>query len=464
MSENYEVVRNLLNSNDTEKIRTTVENFQLVEMPDKVVEYVSAKLLSDNKAVIDSIARILSINTNKNIPKYLVPYVSSEKISTRNLAGEILLNRKEESVNAMLVYLPDANDDDQKFIIDILGLIGDKRPTDEIINVLKHTKDDNVVLACIESLGNIKAEEGIDEIINIYDNNELFHPTIIEALSKIGTPKCIDFINKSYYGVDELTKFSLIEGLGDIGNEESFNMLISDLQYLESAYQWVAIEAIGKMQEKLELKLPIDKGLKNALLETLESSDIQYKKSAVRLVSLFAAEEMIEHVLNIYGKDEEVDQKLRVYFQANSQVFLRKISEYFSTNPTNVKLYLELIKELIQLDGGESVQALDDIEFRKFIEAFSILLSNSDEEVRGCSIELLFYLDAETAFIFSDTMLEDSNSWNRMKLLEIIQNGDDPRIVEIIKILAKDSDETVRENAQSNLNERGISNLELKGN
>ncbi len=79
-------------------------------------------------------------------------------------------------------------------------------------------------------------------------------------------------------------------------------------------------------------------------------------------------------------------------------------------------------------------------------------------------MELLFFFDAETAFVFSDTMLEDSNSWNRMKLLEIVQNGDDERIIEIIKTLSKDKDEIVKENAQNILNERGISNLELKDN
>jgi len=464
MSENYEVVRNLLDSNDADKIRTTVENFQLVEMPDKVVEYTSNKLLSDNNAIKDTIARILSVNTNKNIPKYLVPYISSENISTRNLAGEILLNRKNESVSAMLDYLPDANDDDQKFIIDILGLIGDKRPTQEIINVLKVTTDDNVILACIEALGNIETEDGIDEIINVYDKNELFHPTIVEALGKIGTTKCIEFINKIYYGVDELTKFSLIEGLGETGNEESFNMLIADLQYLDTAYQWVAIEAIGKMQERIELELPATKGLKNALLETLGSSDLQYKKSAVRLISLFPSEDMIEYVFTVYGNDEEVDEKLKIYFQENSEVFFKKIGEYLSTNPSNIKLYLEQIKEIINIDEGASLQSLSEIEFRKLIESFTILLSNSDEEVRGGSMELLFFLDAETAFVFSDTMLEDSNSWNRMKLLEIVQNGDDERIIEIIKNLAKDKDDIVKENAQNILNERGISNLELKDN
>jgi HEAT repeat protein len=462
MNENYEIVKKLLDTNDTDTIRTTVENFQMVEMPDKVVEYVTAKLELDDNAVRDVITRILSHNKNKNIPKYLVPYISSDEIAARNLAGEILLSRKSDSVQAMLNYLPDANDDDQKFIIDILGLIGDKSATEEIINVLKVSKDDNTILACIEALGNLKAPEGVDEIISMYDSNELFQPTIIEALGKIGTPECINFINANYYGVDEMSKFPLIESLGEIGNEESFNMLINDLQYLDTAYKWVAIEAIGKLQERLNLDLPADKVLKTSLIETLESSDDQYKKSAIKLVNLFDGEEIIEYVFSIYGKDESIDQELKQYFQKNSVVFFKKIILYIKTVPQNLKLCVELIKELIQFDEGESLHQLSDLELRGFVEEFTVLLSNPDEEVRNLAIELLFYLDAETALLFGDTMLEDQNSWNRLKLLEIIQYGDDPRIIELIKELAKDKDEVVRENAQNILNERGLTNLELK--
>ena len=462
MSENFEIVKKILDTNETEKIRTTVENFQMVEMPDKVVEYVTAKLLLDDNAVRDVITRILSHNKNKNISKYLVPYISSDVIAARNLAGEILLKRKSDSVKAMLNYLPDANDDDQKFIIDILGLIGDKSATEEIINVLKITKDDNTILACIEALGNLKAAEGVDEIISIYDANELFQPTIIEALGKIGTPECINFINANYYGVDELTKFPLIESLGEIGNEESFNMLINDLQYLDTAYKWVAIEAIGKLQERLNLDLPADKVLKTSLIETLESSDDQYRKSAIKLINLFDGEEIIEYVFGVFGKDENVDLELKQYFQKYSSVFFQKIIDYIKTSPANLKLCVEQIKELIQIDEGESLQTLNDKQLRDFVEEFTVLLSNPDEEVRSLAIELLFYLDAETALLFSDTMLEDTNSWNRLKLLEIIQYGDDPRIIDLIKELAKDKDEVVRENAQNILNERGLTNLEIK--
>ena len=462
MSNNYEIIKNILDTEEAEKIRTTVENFQLVEMPDKVVEYVTAKLLSDDNGVKDTITRILSYNKNPNIPKYLVPYVSSENIAARNLAGEILLNRKIESIDAMMSYLPDANDDDQKFIIDILGLIGDPKPASEIVSVLRYTKDDNVILACVEALGNMKTEIGIEDLISIYEQNELFRPTVIEAFGKIGSAECVNFINTNYYGVDELTKFSLIESLGEIGNEESFNMLINDIQYLDGAYKWVAIETIGKLEEKYGFPLPSDVALKNSLIETLEDADLLYKKAAIKLVSLFDGEDVLDKVLNIYGNTEEIDHKLFEYFSNNLETFFKKTSEYLKNNPPNSKEIISLIKEMIQIDGGISLQSLTDFEIRSFVEEFTNQLSNPDEEVRASSMELLFFLDLETALMFSDGMLEDSSTWNRMRLLDIIQYGDHPKILEILKSLASDSDEMVRENAQAILNERGISNLQLK--
>ncbi|MBK7104460.1 MAG: HEAT repeat domain-containing protein [Ignavibacteriae bacterium] len=462
MSNHYDVIKKILDTNDADKIRTTAENFQLVEMPDKVVEYLTQKLILDDNGVKDTLTRILSSNKNSNIPKYLVPYISSENISARNLAGEILLNRRVESIKSMVEYLPSANDDDKKFIIDILGLIGNPDPAYEIISILKYSRDDNVILACIEALGNIKSEDSIDEIISVYDRNELFRPTVIEALGKIGTEECIDFINENYYGVDELTKYSLIESLGEIGNEKSFNMLINDIQYLEGPFKWVAIETIGKLEEKRNLQLPTDIALKNSLLETLQSADLQYKKSAVRLISMFEGDNIVEHLFSIFANDEEIDNKLREYFTNNLPIFFRKASLYLKQNPHNLKSFVSLIKDMIQFDGGLSLQTLNDLEVRNYVEIFSNLLTHSDEEVRSSSMELLFFLDLETAFVFADTMLEDSVTWNRIRLLEIVQYGEDPRIIEIIKTLANDQDEMVRENAQNILAERGISNLQLK--
>lgn len=462
MSNNFNLVKHILDTDESEKIRTTVENFQLVEMPDEIVEFVTAKLLSKDNGIKDTITKVLISNKNKNIPKYLVPYISSEDLAARNLAGEILLKRKNESIEAMLNYLPKANDDDKKFIIDILGLIGDPQPAKEIIGILKFSNDDNVILACVEALGNLKTDIGFNEMIAVYKQNELFRPTVIEALGKIGTNESISFINKNYYGADELTKYSLIESLGNIGNKESFEMLINDVQYLKGAFKWVAIETIGKLQEKLNLTFPQNIDLKNSLIETLETADIQYKKASVRLVCLFNNEELLEKVLNIYGIDEEIDQKLYKYFSNNKISFFKKVSQYLKQKPQNINQIIKLMIEMIQLDSGESLQLLDELELRTIVEQLTSQLTNSDEEIRSISMELLFFLDAETALIFSDIMVEDAVSWNRLKLLEIIKNGEHPQITTILKTLSNDEDEMVRENAQVILNERGISNLQVK--
>lgn len=462
MSNNFNKIKQILDTNEVDKIRTTVENFQLVEMPDEVVEYVTEKLLSNDNGVKDTITRILSHNKNNNIPKYLVPYISSENIAARNLAGEILLKRKNESIESMLQYLPEANDDDKKFIIDILGLIGDPSPSEAILDVLRSTKDENVILACIEALGNVRSEIGFNYLVEMYNQNELFRPTVIEALGKIGSPESMSFINQNYYGADELTKYSLIESLGDIGNEESYHMMINDIQYLEGPFKWAAIETISKLQKRLNLNLPSNINLKNSLLETLESADLQYKKAAIKIVCLLNEEDMLGKVISIYGNDDEIDQNLKEYFYNNSDLFFRKISTYLKQEPQNIKAIISLIMEMIQNNGGASLQNLNELEIRSFIEMFTIQISNTDEEVRASSMELLFFLDVDTALMFTDIMLEDPVSWNRIKLLEIIQYGEHPKIVEIIKTLASDSDEMVKENALAVLNERGISTLQLK--
>lgn len=188
-----------------------------------------------------------------------------------------------------------------------------------------------------------------------------------------------------------MTKFSLIESLGEIGNEDSFNMLINDIQYLESAYKWVAIETIGKLEEKLNLELPSDIALKHSLIETLESGDLQYKKSAVRLISKFNDDEVLNQVLQLYGNEEEIDYKLKEYFAANNNMFFKKTSSYIKQPINNSKAIINLIKEMIQYDGGLSLQSLSELELRSYVEYLTSQLNHPDEEVRSTVMELVFF-------------------------------------------------------------------------
>ena len=55
------------------------------------------------------------------------------------------------------------------------------------------------------------------------------------------------------------------------------------------------------------------------------------------------------------------------------------------------------------------------------------LSENTDEEVEEVRLIVIF-LDPETGVLFLDTMLSDDNFWNRIRLVEILENFDDERI------------------------------------
>ena len=97
---------------------------------------------------------------------------------------------------------------------------------------------------------------------------------------------------------------------------------------------------------------------------------------------------------------EEIDQKLKEYFSNNIISFFRKITQYTKQQPQNINQIIKLLFEMLQSDGGESLQSLNELEVRSIIEQLIVHLTNPDEEVRATSMELLFFLDAETALMF----------------------------------------------------------------
>jgi len=75
------------------------------------------------------------------------------------------------------------------------------------------------------------------------------------------------------------------------------------------------------------------------------------------------------------------------------------------------------------------------------------LLNDPDEEVRRASMEILFTIDPETALLFIDSMVADENTWNRIRLVELIEQLPMEAVETSLQKLAKDEDEMVRDRA-----------------
>ncbi len=376
-----------------------------------------------------------------------MPYISSPDAATRNLAGEILLAKGSEAVDAMLEYLKNANEDDQKFIIDLLGLIGDKKAVPSILKVLEKSEDDNVILACIEALGNLKALEGVQEIKNTYSKNELFSATVMEALGKIGGDEAVSFMLEKYNEVDELTKFSIVECLGDVGNQDAMDLLNEVISNYNGPLAWAAFESLMKLRNNMNYDINEGKHLYALTKEIFAEGDLKYKIYASQCYKAFSDRGVMQEAIKNYGLDEKLDEKLESIFFQYSDNFFLEITDFLSDNDEKVNKFLELIKNLIANGKAESFFNLEEVEQNKFSNFLVAKLDHHDEVIRLTSMELLFFLLPETALLFLDKMAEDPSPWNKLRLLEIIQNSREPQVVEVIKKLAEDEDEMVKETA-----------------
>ncbi len=407
--------------NSIEEIFEYLDNVDVDSLNREESEEFCKLIESEDKGVINEFSMKVSFSTNENIARAIVKYVASEKSAVRNLAGEILISMGKTSIKPLVEALPEGDKHKKKFIIDVLGLIGDGSVEDKLIETMEAEKDENVILACVEALGNIKSEKSVEHLINLYSVNELFIPSIIEALGKIASEKALDFIMSAYRNEDPLIKFSIIESLGSVGNEKSFYFLVAELPKLEGPISWAAIDSIYKLSNKLGLEIPFDESFKRRVLNTIYEADEQYKKSAVYLLQPYNDKETIKAYLSVFGYDAETDELIKDKFFNNIKVAAEVFEEYIVSEPENLHDLLSVFEELYQYPDFKLEDYLSKLEIQSLINTLADILDSPNEEVRKSAINLMFKIDFQSASLFLDKMLEDENLWNRLFLIDLLE-------------------------------------------
>jgi len=443
-----------LNSDDPAERRETAENLLSEEINLEIAKALVAKMTDTDKGVRDAISMTLAYNDFETIPELVVPFISSEEISVRNLAGEILVRRGLNSIPAMMKYLRTSDDDDQKFIIDIFALIGDDAPVEMVKNILIETQNENVALACIEALGSMKAEGAIEELKKAFDKNELYRPTIAETFGKIGSASALEFLIERYDEIDELSRFSVLESFGEIGDQQTFYFILSKLKNAQPPLNWAIVSSLNALKDRLGLEIPFDETTKHAILNTLSEADLKYRQSAAALLTLYRDAEVLNACINAYGSDPEIDGNLQAILIEQPSMFYTQLIDKLRQTQHNLRSLLELLKQTLDMDGGEGLKTLGGLELHNLTERLSECLTNPNEEVRRFSMELLFSTNRETAFVFLDTMLSDSNTWNKLLLVDILEQIEDPRSNDGLRTLAADSEEMIQQRAEWVLSQR----------
>jgi HEAT repeat protein len=286
------------------------------------------------------------------------------------------------------------------------------------------------------------------------DEDELLTPTVMEALGKIGNKEAVDHFMNVYSDQDVLTKYTIIESLGRVGDEESLGFLLNELQEAETALVGSIVKSSQNLLTKMGLEIELSDELKNVILLALDESDETIVEAAVKLLYDYNDKNIIEAFVNIYGEYEQLDYMFKEKFIQNHDVACPIILSSIAEGKENAHKLIALYKDLYEYGTDNGFEPIPDMQKLELLNTLSNFIDSHDEEVRMTAAELLFKLNPKDALLFTDKLLEDDNVWNRLKLVELLQDVDEPEVEEILKKLATDPEEMVRERAESLLEEK----------
>lgn len=455
----------LLKSSEVNTKIDTLDKLVEKDLSDEMCRCISDLIADDDKGIRNTVTALIKNNRNAKFPELIAEFIVSPDLSIRNLAGEILIDLGSLSVEPLVNFNHQDDNDALKFIIDILSLIGDQRASLFIMGILSSSDNDNVILACLEALGNIRFEGAIEVLIPFYDRNELYKPTVVESLGKIGSKAALDFLVERFPNEDELTKYSILDSLGAIGDINTFFFLLEQMSEISGPMVLPLIMSLSALKEKCYLDIPFDNRMKNLLLYTIAEGTPEHKKTAFNLIDSFDDKEILCASLNLLGDDYELDDLIRSKIYRNADFIYVEISRLLNQNPHNLKNILELFLSTINYVKDFNLKLnITMMDVRNIVHGASGLLNHHDEEVRRAAMEILFQLDVESALLFVDVLLSDENNWNRLRLLEIVENIPGAEFNLVIQKLLNDEDEMIRERAAYSASIKNINQLSTKAN
>lgn len=214
----------------------------------------------------------------------------------RNAAVELLQGLGTRSLATLCRHLSDSRPGVRKFIVDILGGIGNADAVPSLIELLTDP-DPNVQAAVAESLGIIGDPRGVGPLLPVLaSENILVAFAALDALVRIGQPLPMS----TFDGLarDPLLKKGVLTSLGALCGEEAAPLLIGGMHEPGRSIREAAVTGLMKLRSRLtpERRLAlIDEPLRRLagtpcveqLLPSLTAADSAVQRAVVTVLGLF---------------------------------------------------------------------------------------------------------------------------------------------------------------------------------
>lgn len=170
---------------------------------------------------------------------------AEDNAGLRNAAVEILVGLGREAVPFLLEELACNDHDVRKFVLDVLGEIGDDSCTAAMIAALSDN-DGNVRAAAAENLGKLRAVEAVPALLEALGTADLLlRFTILEALGQINVPLPVERLLPLQS--DRLLRKALFDCLGKLGSDSAIPLLVNGLGDDMNNVRSAAVQALASI-------------------------------------------------------------------------------------------------------------------------------------------------------------------------------------------------------------------------
>jgi HEAT repeat protein len=360
----------------------------------------------------EAVELISSISASADMTEELIGLLrSQDNAGLRNAAVEILVRQGANAVSVLHSYVNDDDHDVRKFIIDIMGSIGDASFVPDLIHALDDP-DANVRSAAVENLGKIGDTRALEPLLNSLEKaDEWLQYTILEALGRIGAPVPVSCI--APLAGRELLKKAVYECLGVVGNVEVVPVLLEGLGEKSKNARRSAVCALEKIRQKLpgaivedavdsRLRALKDSPVVDLLLDCLSSSDTSVRKAVVRVLGIIGDERAAGALLRGCGDDRLRSCCLQAFKTIGGIVTPFLETEFPSADEAERRIIVYLCGEM-ELKGcgsllkqglvdpaptvrKEAAIACGKLGLAELIPGIAVLLDDFDEDVREGAI------------------------------------------------------------------------------
>lgn len=287
----------------------------------------------------EAVERFVSLKPALDSVEQLLSHLSNEdNAGLRNSAAEAIIRLGSLSASPLLKMVHDEDTDVRKFVIDVMGAIGDTVFVPALLSAL-NDPDVNVASAAAEQLGSLGDTEAAEHLMqSILERDEvLFRFSALGALVALAQPVPVPVALVKLADQDILRK-AVFECLGAISDERSLILLLDGFSCRQKNSRAAAVKALYKIYSRSSvtsqtrireaLNLLKENDIITGLLELYDTRDGVLTEALLWISVITRDTRFIPLLIDAYANERTADVALSALKNFGREALQEIVSRY----------------------------------------------------------------------------------------------------------------------------------------